>query len=102
MPGFIITQDAQLVCPHVTGTAQAVSPDPRVSISGSPIMTVQREYLIGSCPDTNSHCISASWQSGAQKVTASGLAVAIASGTSVVKPAGVLTVQRVQAKVSAS
>ena len=102
MTGFIITADAQLVCPHTAGKAQAVLPDPRVKVSGSPIMTVQREYLIGTCPDTNSHCLSASWQSGAQHVTASGLSVAIDSGASLVKPAGKLTVLQVQPKVTAS
>jgi len=102
MSGFIITTDATLACPHPGGTARAVVADPHVSIKGSAIMTVQRQYLVD-CPDTtSSHCVKASWVVGAQRVTASGLAVAINTGVSKVDPAGMLTPMLFQTNVTAS
>jgi hypothetical protein len=103
MSGFIITVDATLACPHQSGTARALAADPHVAVKGSAIMTVQRQYIIDHCPDSStSHCLKASWEVGAQRVTASGLAVAIHSGVSKVDPAGMLTPQLFQTTVAAS
>ena len=103
MAGFIITTDSTLLCSHQLGTARAVMPDPHVSINGNAIMTVQRPYLIEHCTDTNTGpCTKASWELGAQRVTASGLAVAINNGLSKVDPVGALVPQQFQTTVSAS
>jgi len=102
MPGFIITKDSRLACPHGSGSARALLPDAHVSVSGQAIMTVQRQYTIETCGNTNAPCLTASWTSGAQRVTASGLAVAINSGVSEVKPAGMLAPLQVQSTVTAS
>lgn len=102
MSGFIITTDANLACPHGTGSARAQLPDSRVTIAGRPIMTVQRQYVVEACGNTNAPCISASWISGAQRVTAGGLSVAINTGWSEVKPVGMLAPLLFQTTVTAS
>jgi hypothetical protein len=101
MPGLVITDASTLACPHGSGSARAVMPDPHVKINGSPIMTVTRQYTIEHC-GANTPCATASWITGAGHVTASGLAVAINTGSSEVKPAGMLAPVVVQTTVSAS
>jgi hypothetical protein len=102
MPGFIITEDAKLACPHGSGSARALMPDAHVSISGKAIMTVQRQYVIETCSNTNAPCVTATWVSGAQRVTAGGLAVAINTGQSKVDPVGMLAPLQFQSTVTAS
>jgi hypothetical protein len=101
MPGLVITRDSTLACPHGSGSARALLPDTRVKIGGSPIMAVTRPYVIEHC-GASTPCATASWITGAGRVTASGLAVAINTGTSEVKPAGMLAPIAVQGTVSAS
>jgi hypothetical protein len=102
MAGFVITENSTLVCPHATGTARALLTDSHVKISGSAIMTVQLPYQVDHCGNTNAPCVTATWIVGAARVTASGQAVAINTGTSEVKPTGALAPLVVQGKVSAS
>jgi hypothetical protein len=102
MAGFVITESSTLLCPHSTGTARALLTNPRVKIAGSPIMTVQLPYQVDHCGNTNAPCVSASWMIGAARVTAGGLSVAINTGTSEVKPVGMLASLVVQGQVSAS
>jgi hypothetical protein len=103
MAGFIIDTSARTNCAHNLAPATAVSPDSRVTIAGAPIMTVQRQYLTPLCTETNSKCTSAEWTLAAQRVTASGLAVAISTGLSSCAPSKLpMVVLSFQQRVTAS
>ncbi|HEU5137477.1 MAG TPA: hypothetical protein VFU13_20205 [Steroidobacteraceae bacterium] len=83
--GFIMHKDAVVACQHAPGLAEAKAPDPRVSVSGKPVMTVLRLYSVTGCAlnGTNSPpCTTAMWIEGAQRVTVGGFPVAIDSGKS--------------------
>jgi hypothetical protein len=101
MSGFIIHEGAQVTCPHTTGQAFPDQTDLRVSVSGQAVMTVARSYTIAGCPQ-NTPCSKAAWIEGAQRVTASGLPVAIHNGQSLCVPSGKLNPVLFQQRVSAS
>jgi hypothetical protein len=102
MAAFILHKDAYVTCPHVSGIAQAIAPDARVSVSGMPIMTVLRTYSIAGCP-RNTPCTAATLTSGAQRVFASGVAVATDASSSLCAPTGGSLAPRiVQRRVTAS
>jgi hypothetical protein len=102
MADYILHKDAYVTCPHVTGVAQAIAPDARVSVSGMAVMTVLRTYSIGGCP-RNTPCTAATLTSGAQRVFASGFAVATDASNSLCAPTGgSLAPKVVQRRVTAS
>src|SRR4051812_2613651 len=85
MPGSIMHRGALVLCKHPPGNAAPDQTDARVTVSGQEIMTVERTYTVTGCflNGTNSPpCTKARWLTGAQRVSASGLAVAIDSGLS--------------------
>jgi hypothetical protein len=85
MSGFVIHENAKVLCGHSLVPAQATSPDTRVSVSGMAVMTVQRYYAIA-CTASSSACTAGEWKTGAQRVTAGGLALAIHNGVSACAP----------------
>ena len=104
--GYILHDGAIVACQHPPGLAQPDETDPRVTVSGQPVMTVSRTYTVNGCAlnGTNSPpCTKASWLQGATRVTASGRAVAIDSGESLCTPSnGTLEPQVFQQRVTAS
>jgi hypothetical protein len=106
MSGYILHDGAIVACRHPPGLAQPDQTDTRVTVSGRKVMTVSRTYTVSGCAlnSTNSPaCTKASWLQGAQRVTASGLAVAIDSGESLCTPSnGTLDPRVFQQRVTAS
>ncbi len=49
MPGPLLVATAQVLCAH-GGQAQALAPDPRVTASGQPVVTIASPYAIAGCP----------------------------------------------------
>jgi hypothetical protein len=89
--GNILHEGALVLCQHVPGSAQPDQTDTRVTVSGQRVMTVTRTYTVTGCAleGTNSPpCKTASWTTGAQRVSASGLPVAIDDGQSLCVPSG--------------
>jgi hypothetical protein len=86
MAGFIIDVSANTQCGHNLSPATALGPETRVTINGSPIMTVQRKYLVSACTASTQKCVGAEWKLGAQRVTAGNRAVAISTGLSACDP----------------
>lgn len=103
MAGYIIDTSAKTQCTHNLSPATPLVPDTRVTINGSPIMTKDRQYVITACTDSYAKCKSAEWKLAAQRVTASGLAVAISTGISACDPSNLpMQVFSFQTRVSAS
>jgi len=90
MSSPIVEQSATVMCTHA-GTATATAPDPRVTLSGSPVVTVSTSYAIAGCSLTGTSvppCATGQWVVGAARVTAGGVPVAILSGSSTCTPTG--------------
>lgn len=90
MPGPVLHLGATVMCAHA-GTAQPVSPFPRVTVSGQPVVTLASQYVIAGCALAGSGtppCVTGQFVVGALRVTAGGAPVAIQSGSSVTTPTG--------------
>ena len=91
MPGYLLHQGATVMCSH-GGQAQPAMPDPRVSVSGMPIVTSAAPYVIAGCPFVppggNGPCVTGQWLVGATRVFASGQPFVLQSSPSICTPTG--------------
>jgi hypothetical protein len=76
MPGFLLHVGATVLCSH-GGQAQPTVPNPRVTVSGQPTVTLAGPYVVAGCafpppPIANGPCVTAQWISGAVRVTSNG------------------------------
>lgn len=76
-------------CSHA-GVATPLSPNPRVTVSGQPVITVGSPYQVTGCSLTSSgvFCSTGQWVAGAVRVTVMGVPVAVGSGGSVCASTG--------------
>lgn len=79
MPGFLLHEGAEVMCLH-GGDAQPVLPNPRVTVSGQPIVTQECVYMVGGCAMPppivgTGPCAVCTWVTAATRVTASGIPV---------------------------
>lgn len=106
MPGFILHSGAVVQCVHV-GTAQPVTVNPRVTVSGQPIVTMTSTYTIAACtlPSISAGappCATAQWTTGAVRVTAMGQPVLLQDSQATCVPTGTpLLIITTQPRVSA-
>jgi hypothetical protein len=100
MSGSVITKSSTLKCPHAAGVTPDVT-DIHVKIEGQAIVLQMQPYTITTCT-AQSKCTKGTWTRGAARVKASGIPVAISTGTSLVTPAGVFTVSLTQQRVKAT
>lgn len=91
MPGFLMHVGATVLCAHA-GQAQPTMPNPRVSVSGMPIVTIAAPYVIAGCPFVppggNGPCVTGQWLVGATRVVANGQPVVLQSSASICTPTG--------------
>jgi hypothetical protein len=90
MAGPILHLGSVVTCSHA-GPAQPTSPTPRVTVSGQPVVTLASPYVLTGCALTGTQsppCVSGQWVSGAVRVMALGIPVAVLSGQSVCVPTG--------------
>lgn len=90
MPGPILHLGATVTCTHA-GPATPSAPNPRVLVSGQPIVTLSAPYVITGCALTgtpNPPCATGQWTSGATRVLAGGVPVVIQTGSSTCVPTG--------------
>lgn len=90
MPAPILHVGATVLCAHA-GQATAVTPFPRVTVSGQPIATLTTQYVVAGCALTgtpNPPCVTGQWIAGAVRVVAGGAPVATMVGQSVCVPTG--------------
>ncbi len=92
MPGFLLHQGATVLCTHA-GQAQPTQPNPRVKVSGQPIVTQQAPYVVAGCalpppPAANGPCVTAQWVTAATRVQAGGIPVLLQDSQAICTPTG--------------
>jgi hypothetical protein len=103
MPGFLLHQGATVLCLH-GGQAQPTAPNPRVKVSGQPVVTQAAPHTVAGCPFNVSGspvpCVTAQWITGATRVFAGGLPVLLQDSQAVCAPNGTgVTVVMTQTRV---
>ncbi len=91
MPGYLVDQNAQVLCSH-GGQALATAPFPRVTVSNGMVATLSGPYSIAGCPFTTGAspqpCITGQWLTAATRVRAGGQPVVLADSQSLCTPNG--------------
>ena len=90
MPGLVLHVGATVLCAHA-GQAQPTAPNPRVSVSGQPIVTMTAPYTVAGCtlpPNAGGPCVTAQWITGAVRVTALGTPVLLQDSQAICAPTG--------------
>jgi hypothetical protein len=91
MPGFILHLGATITCAH-GGQAQPAAPNPRVLVSGQPVVTLATTYVVAGCPFVppggNGPCVTAQFVSSATRVTSNGQPLLLQDSQSVCAPTG--------------
>lgn len=106
MPGFIVHVGATVMCVHA-GQAQPTTPNPRVSVSGQPSVTMTTPYVVAGCsfpppPAANGPCVSAQWVTAATRVTSGGVPLLLLDSQAICAPTGTpLVVTVTQTRVTA-
>lgn len=80
------------MCSH-GGQAQATVPNPRVSVSGQPTVTIAAPYVVAGCafpppPAANGPCVTAQWLMGSTRVTSNGQPLVVLSSQAICAPTG--------------
>jgi uncharacterized Zn-binding protein involved in type VI secretion len=104
MPGFLLHAGATVICAH-GGQAQPTVPNPRVLVSGQPVVTQPAPYMIAGCPFNVSGapvpCITATWITGATRVLSNGMPVLLLDSQAICAPNGTpLMITVTQVRVS--
>jgi uncharacterized Zn-binding protein involved in type VI secretion len=91
MPGFLLHVGATVMCAH-GGQAQPTAPNPRVLVSGQPIVTQSAPYAIAGCPFNVSGapvpCVTAQWVTGSTRILSNGMPVLLLDSQAVCVPNG--------------
>jgi hypothetical protein len=92
MPGFIIHVGASVLCSH-GGQAQATMPNPRVTVSGQPSVTLSAPWLVAGCalpppPAANGPCVTAQFVTAATRVTSNGQPLLLFDSQAICAPTG--------------
>ena len=91
MPGPILVATAQVMCAHA-GQAQAAAPDPRVMVSGQPVVTIASPFVIAGCPFPpilGGPCVIGQFVVPATRVLVDGAFVLLLDSVGVCAPTGV-------------
>lgn len=106
MPGFLVHVGATVLCSH-GGQAQPTAPNPRVTVSGQPTVTIAAPYVVAGCAFPpplagNGPCVSAQWLSGSTRVTSNGQPLVVLSSPAICAPTGTpLIIAATQTRVTA-
>jgi hypothetical protein len=91
MPGFLLHLGATVQCAHA-GQAQPTVTNPRVLVSGQPIVMQPAPYVIAGCPlnisGAPSPCITANWTTAATRITSNGMPVLLLDSQAICVPNG--------------
>jgi hypothetical protein len=93
------------MCAH-GGQAQPTVPQPRVLVSGQPVVTLSAPYVVAGCafpppPAGNGPCVTAQFMDGTTRVLAEGLPILCISSQAICVPTGTpLIVAVTQTRVS--
>jgi hypothetical protein len=105
MPGFVLHMGATVLCAH-GGQAQPTVPNPRVTVSGQPTVTMAAPYVVAGClfnvSGVPTPCVTAQWVTAATRVTSNGQPLLLQDSQAVCMPTGTpLLPLVVQPRVSA-
>ena len=107
MPGFLLHVGATVLCSHA-GQAQATVPNPRVTVSGQPTVTISGPYVVAGCalpppPGANGPCVTAQFVSAATRVTSNGQPLLLFDSQAVCAPTGTpLLIVQTQVRATAT
>jgi hypothetical protein len=90
MPVPVLQVGAQVFCLH-TGQGTPMMPNPRVTMSGQMIVTLESPYAIAGCllpPVAGGPCVTGMFAVGAVRVTVEGAPVLLLSSQGVCAPTG--------------
>jgi len=92
MPGTLLHVGATVLCAHA-GQAQPTVPNPRVTVSGMPTVTLASPYVIAGCvlpppPAGNGPCVTAQFVSAATRVTSNGQPLLLLDSQAICAPTG--------------
>jgi hypothetical protein len=105
MPGFLLHVGATVLCAH-GGQAEPTAVQPRVLVSGQPVVTLAAPYVIAGCAlpppiAANGPCLTAQFLDGATRVFAEGLPVLLMDSQALCVPTATpLIVVATQPRVS--
>jgi hypothetical protein len=87
---FLIQVGATVMCAH-GGQAMATVPNPRVTLSGQPSVTLSAPWTVAGCPlvpPPLPPCITGQWIVGTVRVTSNGQPLVVQSGSGITLPNG--------------
>jgi hypothetical protein len=92
MPGFLLHVGATVLCAH-GGQAQPTVPNPRVTVSGQPTVTLTTPYVVAGCalpppPAANGPCVTAQFLSAATRITSNGQPLLLLDSQAICAPSG--------------
>ena len=91
MPGPLLHLGATVLCAHA-GQAQPTSPNPRVLVSGQPIVMQPAPYVIAGCPFNVSGspvpCVTAQWITASTRILSNGMPVLLMDSQATCVPNG--------------
>ena len=92
MPGSLVHVGATVLCAHA-GQAQPTAPNPRVTVSGQPTVTIAAPYVVAGCtlpppPGANGPCVTAQWVTGSTRVTSNGQPLVLLDSQAICAPSG--------------
>ena len=92
MPGFLLHVGATVQCLHA-GAATPTNINPRVSVSGQPIVTLPTTYTVAGCPFVAPNgsplpCLTAQWVTAATRIQSGGIPVLLQDSQAVCAPNG--------------
>ena len=105
MPGFLLHLGATVMCSHA-GQATPTVVNPRVTVSGQPIVMITSPYVVAGCvlpPPTaaNGPCVTAQFVTAATRITSNGQPVLLFDSQAVCVPTGTpLLVATAQTRVT--
>jgi hypothetical protein len=92
MPGPILHVGATVLCAHA-GQAQPTAPNPRVLVSGQPVVNQPAPWVVAGCslpppPAANGPCVTASFVTGSVRVVSLGAPLLLLDSVSICTPTG--------------
>ncbi len=107
MPGYLLTTASTVLCAH-GGEARPTVPAVRVTVAGAKACVVPPPYVVTACtlpppPAANGPCVTATWLTGATRVTVMGQPLLLQDSQAICTPTGTpLTVVLTQLRVKAT
>jgi len=91
MPGFLLHVGATVLCAH-GGQAQPTVPNPRVTVSGQPTVTMAAPYVVAGCLFNVSGvpvpCVTGQWVTAATRLTSNGQPLLLLDSQAICVPNG--------------